>query len=116
MTEGEWLACTDPERKLIHLSHRTDKFARKLRLFAAACCRAWADLPGEGGRTAVRECERAADRPNLARLERARAAAQAEQHAFGNPVSTLAAGAAAEAASARAWSAAARRRWRRRGA
>src|SRR5271163_1972420 len=37
MTEQDWLACTDPENMLTFLQEQTSK--RKLRLFAAACCR-----------------------------------------------------------------------------
>jgi hypothetical protein len=37
MTEVEWLTCSDPDPMLDDLRERTSQ--RKLRLFAAACCR-----------------------------------------------------------------------------
>ena len=41
MTEEEWLACTEPQKKLVHLGDRASE--RKLWLFAGAICRR---LPG----------------------------------------------------------------------
>ena len=44
MTEAEWLACADPEAMLAEV--RKSASDRKLRLFAAACCRRlWFDVP-----------------------------------------------------------------------
>jgi hypothetical protein len=59
MTEGEWLACTDPQMMLEHL--RAEASDRKHRLFACACCRRiWELLQGEG-RRAVAAAEGHAD-------------------------------------------------------
>jgi hypothetical protein len=108
MTEAEWLACTDPERMLIHLSHRADKLDRKLRLFAVACCYRLSDsFPGPCSRRALEVAERYADgQSSPDELERQSNGARTEQHAASSAVVTLASAAAAEAASARAWSAA----------
>ena len=60
MTEEEWLACNDPERMAKFL--RAGASDRKLRLFAAACCRAfWAELNLEVTRSAIETNERYAD-------------------------------------------------------
>jgi hypothetical protein len=60
MTETEWLACTDPEPMLEFLRGRGGD--RKLRLFAAACCRRiWSLLPDKRGRRAVEAVEAFAD-------------------------------------------------------
>jgi hypothetical protein len=60
MTECEWLTCVDPNLMLVELSGRVS--ARKLRLFAAACCRhIWHLLPDQRSRTAVEVAERYAD-------------------------------------------------------
>jgi hypothetical protein len=60
MTEAEWRACLDPEKMLAFLGDRAS--ARKLRLFAVACCRRiWPRLPGPDWRRAVEVCERFAD-------------------------------------------------------
>ena len=60
MTEAEWLACTDPLPMLEFL--RGQASARKLRLFAAACCRrVWHLVPDPRWRDAVEAAERYAD-------------------------------------------------------
>jgi hypothetical protein len=85
MTEAEWLACRDPDRMLEYLSGRRPTVrgwlgwlgfrqeqeaepepprvsARKLRLYACACCRRVGDLlTDERSRQAVEVAERAAD-------------------------------------------------------
>ena len=59
-TEAEWLAGTDPQALLDYLHGRLSD--RKLRLFAAACCRSLGDLmPAGRSRRAVQLCERHAD-------------------------------------------------------
>jgi hypothetical protein len=61
MTEQEWLACSDPGPMLVFLGGQ-DGY-RKLRLFAAACCRrVWHLLTNEGSRFCVEVAERYADR------------------------------------------------------
>jgi hypothetical protein len=58
MTKAEWLKCTDPQEMLVSF-RITD---RKLRLFAAACCRRiWNLLLEECSRNAVEVAERFAD-------------------------------------------------------
>jgi hypothetical protein len=60
MTEAEWRACDDPARMLRAVRLRATP--RKLRLFAAACCRlVWDRLPGDHVRQAVETAERYAD-------------------------------------------------------
>jgi hypothetical protein len=60
MTESEWLSCQDPEKMLEFLRGRATD--RKLRLFAAACCRRVWHLLSEGGsRNAVEAAERYAE-------------------------------------------------------
>jgi hypothetical protein len=60
MTEQEWLNATDPFPMLAFLEGRAS--ARKLRLFAAACCRrAWHLLPYKRSRRAVETVECYAD-------------------------------------------------------
>jgi len=60
MTESEWLICDDPEMMLDFLSDRASD--RKLRLFAAACCRRlWSHLRSVTSRRAVEFVESYAD-------------------------------------------------------
>jgi hypothetical protein len=60
MTEPEWIVCTDSVKMLASL--RGNGSERKLRLFAAACCRrVWHLLPDERSRRAVGVAERYAD-------------------------------------------------------
>ena len=60
MTEAEWLACTNPRPMLEFVRQRAS--ARKVRLFAVACCRrVWASLEHEEFRDAVRKAESFAD-------------------------------------------------------
>jgi hypothetical protein len=74
MTETEWLACIDPEPMLEFLRGRAG--GRKLRLFAAACCRRiWSLLPDKRSRRAVEAVEAFAD--GLAARETMEAAREA---------------------------------------
>jgi hypothetical protein len=60
MTEAEWLAATDPEPMLAFLRGKASE--RKLRLFAAGCCRrVWPALTEARCREAVGVAERYAD-------------------------------------------------------
>jgi hypothetical protein len=60
MTEEEWLACAEPDEILKSLGDKVSE--RKLRMFAAACCRRiWELLPDERSRKAVEIAERYAD-------------------------------------------------------
>ena len=60
MTEAEWFACTDPRPMLEFLKRQAS--ARKVRLFAVACCRrVWSSLKHEEFRDAVRNAESFAD-------------------------------------------------------
>ncbi len=60
MTEAEWLACTDPTHLLEFLLGKAS--ARKLRLFACACCRrVWHLLSDKYNRKALTIAERYAD-------------------------------------------------------
>lgn len=88
MTETEWLTSHDPGRMLVRLG--ADANERKLRLFAAACCRSvWHLLPDARSRRAVETAERCAagqaDAAELeaARVEARRAARAADRFRFG---------------------------------
>jgi hypothetical protein len=60
MTKREWSRCSDPLAMLRDV--RGQASARKLRLFAVACCRrVWGLLPSDNGRFAVLAAERFAD-------------------------------------------------------
>jgi hypothetical protein len=60
MTEADWLAGTDPRPMLHRVRLRLGD--RRLRLFAAACCRlVWDVLPGDWCRHAVEQGEQYAD-------------------------------------------------------
>jgi hypothetical protein len=60
MTAEEWLACTDPLRLLEFLQRKISE--RKLRLFAAGCCRQlWGSTPDEATRTALAIVEHLAE-------------------------------------------------------
>jgi hypothetical protein len=64
MTEAEWLACTDPYKKLCRFRIRSRRMndARKLRLYGVACCRRiWQTIPDPRSRNAVEVAERYAD-------------------------------------------------------
>ena len=59
MTEAEWLACEEPGPMLKRLRRKAS--ARKLRLWACACCRYIAYLMVEEGERAIETVERYAD-------------------------------------------------------
>jgi hypothetical protein len=60
VTESEWAECRDTQAMLAFVGNRASD--RKLRLFAAACCRrAWHLFSDERGREAVEAAERYAD-------------------------------------------------------
>ena len=62
MTEAEWLAATDPQPMLECLGGKAVATERKLRLFAASCCRQfWHLLPDGRSQQAVDVAERFAD-------------------------------------------------------
>jgi hypothetical protein len=62
MAADEWLACTDPQKMLNVLRACGTASERKLRLFAAACCRRlWRWLPDERSQKAVDAAERMAE-------------------------------------------------------
>src|SRR4051794_22897888 len=59
MDESSWLACADPQVMRAALGETAS--GRKLRLFAAACCRRVWSMLGKGGRKTVVAAERFAD-------------------------------------------------------
>ncbi len=59
MREADWLSAKDPDPMLNYLRGRASD--RKLRLFAAACCREVWDLLDSRGRSAIAVVERYAD-------------------------------------------------------
>src|SRR4051812_33683208 len=62
MTESKWLSCDDPQKMLAHL-YAQRGYARKLRLFACACCRhMWDSLKDARSRNAVEVAERYVER------------------------------------------------------
>jgi hypothetical protein len=63
MNEQQWRGAVDPEEMLSALEARDLASARKLRLFAVACCRRiWHVLPGPRLRETVETAERYADK------------------------------------------------------
>src|SRR5947208_402898 len=62
MNEGEWLACTDPEKMVQYIRTGKRASSRKLRLFAVACIRRlWHVLEDARCRAAVEVGERFAE-------------------------------------------------------
>lgn len=61
MTAAEWLECTDPTPMFEYLRTQPTASGRKLRLFAAACCRRKWEWLGERSRRAVEALERYMD-------------------------------------------------------
>jgi hypothetical protein len=59
MTETEWNTCTDPQPMLELLRGQTRN--RKLRLFAAGCCRSVWEVLAAGGREQIETAEKYAD-------------------------------------------------------
>jgi hypothetical protein len=60
MNESEWLICRNPQRMLVYLRRKAG--ARKLRLFAVACCRRIGHLDeNDAHRLTLEEAERFAD-------------------------------------------------------
>src|SRR5690242_7432290 len=89
MTEHAWLACPDPDALLDHLRSGGRASERKLRLFAAGCCRRVWHLMNDGrSRKAVAVVERWVDgEASRRQLEAAHAAAW---QAWGTPARTAA--------------------------
>ena len=100
MTEADWLSCNDPIVMLDWLRSRGDVSRRKLRLFAAACCRrVWNLIPDECDRAVVEVIERVADGlATEAELEATRSEAQWLAGWFNVPYSRASATHATQAA------------------
>src|SRR5687768_2555172 len=82
MTETDWLTATDPAPMLAFLRGRASE--RKLRLFAAACCRRnWHSLSEDVSRPGLEVVERHADRlATASELADAHRAARAQGREF----------------------------------
>jgi hypothetical protein len=86
--EDEWLASGEPEKMLEFLGDRASE--RRLRLFAAACCRrVWDTLTADAGRRAVEVAEGFADGAAGARALRAAQVAAAKATADYDPAAGL---------------------------
>jgi hypothetical protein len=97
MTEQDWLTGTDPHAMLDYLREIGEPSARKVRLFAAACCRrVWGHLKDRRSRRLVEVAEAFADgtaseRRLRAAFNRAAAAQEAIHHEGGDAVDQSAA-------------------------
>jgi hypothetical protein len=84
MTEAEWLACAEPTRMIAYLRGKRVASARKLRLFACACCRRLWTWLEEPCRRAVEAAERHADgqatRPTFALAGRSAGSTRSVPH------------------------------------
>ncbi len=96
MTDQQWLEAKDPIKMLLFLEKRRIR-ARKLRLFAAACCRrAWLEITDPRCHLAIEAQEKFADGPGKqadkmeltsAHVDAEAAVADSEEETrqFGNP-------------------------------
>lgn len=84
MTESEWLTCADPVAMLASTAGKLS--ARKVRLFACACCRHFMPLStGEQYEQAIETAEQFADaRTSKAAMKRARQSVRAIRHNLPN--------------------------------
>jgi hypothetical protein len=93
MTEDDWLTYEQPQPMLRHVRERVT--ARKLRLFAVACCRRiWPMLTDERSRHAVEVAEHVADGQVRRKEQAAAALAARAAGALTNPPAALAAASA----------------------